>query len=348
MKKITITEIAHLANVSIGTVDRAINGRPGINPETKKKILAIAQQHNYQPNRLSKALAHHKQVRIGVITLPTNNPFVNTLIHSAKSEETALYDYGCRLVIRSLTHIDTRQEAELISRFIQDGIDALAIGGIDHPKIVDAINRAVEHDIPVAAFNTDVPESRRVCFIGQDLYRSGMVAAALLGKFMGGKGRLFILQGHHDISAHRERLAGFEAVVKTDFPQIEIAAIEECSDEDQIAYTKTKNILERDPTISGIYTVAGGSIAAGQVIKECRRAGTIKMVCNDYISGIRELLDSGIIDATILQDPITQGSLPIRLLFNYVFDGIKPDKEMYHTAIQVVTKYHKIPIDKNT
>ncbi|MDO4471239.1 MAG: helix-turn-helix domain-containing protein, partial [Bacillota bacterium] len=54
---ITVKEIAEIAGVSRGTVDRALKNRSGISPETKKKILKIAEKYDYHPNVIGTALA---------------------------------------------------------------------------------------------------------------------------------------------------------------------------------------------------------------------------------------------------------------------------------------------------
>lgn len=339
-KKITIPEIARLAKVSIGTVDRAINDRPGISPKTKEKILAIAATHGYRPNRLSKALANNRTVTIGMITLPETIPFVQRLIASAQAEAEELYDYGCRLQLHSLKSLNAAEEVRMIEALIDQRVDAIAVAGLDCPDITDAVNRAAESGIPVVTFNTDVPLGKRRCFVGQDLYISGEVAADLLGKFMGKRGDLFILQGCHDVAAHCERLKGFLHVVEKEFPRINVIGIEECHEDNDIAYQKIKEICVKEPGISGIYVVASGNIGAGQAIRESGLAGQISFVCNDYVDGTKELLRDHVIDATILQDPETQGRLPVKILFDLVFDRIEPAREVYRTAIQIITHYN--------
>ena len=59
---ITAQKIAELAGVSRGTVDRALKNRPGVNPETKQKILDIAQKYNY--NYLSQSIVYYFQLHI--------------------------------------------------------------------------------------------------------------------------------------------------------------------------------------------------------------------------------------------------------------------------------------------
>ncbi len=341
MKKVTITEIAKLANVSIGTVDRAINDRPGISPKTKEKILKIANENNYRPNRLSKALANNKIINIGMITLPEANPFVKTLIENAEFEAASHYDYGCRLTIKSLKSFDVDEEVDIIQSFIDNKIDAIAIEGLDHPKIIKKINLAIENNIPVVTFNTDVPLSKRLCFIGQNLFQSGEIAATLLCKFMGRAGDLYILQGYHEVSAHSERLQGFLKIVEKDFPHVNIVKIDECFDDNKTAYDLTQKAIQKHPEISGIYVVASGNIGAAKAIAKNNAAGHVNFVCNDYVNGVKELLEQDIIDVTILQDPKTQGSLPVNILFKAVFDKVKPVRKIFHTQIQIMTKHHE-------
>ncbi|MCZ9885409.1 helix-turn-helix domain-containing protein [Brachyspira hyodysenteriae] len=57
----TIREIAKLAGVSIGTVDRALNNRGRIDHDVEQKILDIAKSLNYKPDKIAKSLAIRKK-----------------------------------------------------------------------------------------------------------------------------------------------------------------------------------------------------------------------------------------------------------------------------------------------
>src|SRR5436305_14970331 len=65
-KQSGIPLIAKLARVSIGTVDRALHGRPGISERTLKRILKIAHQIGYKPNPAARALSTGRHLRIGI------------------------------------------------------------------------------------------------------------------------------------------------------------------------------------------------------------------------------------------------------------------------------------------
>ena len=70
----TVQTIAREANVSVGTVDRALNNRGRINEETRRRILEIADQLGYHPNKIASALGRQRKLRIAAIT-PCNPYF---------------------------------------------------------------------------------------------------------------------------------------------------------------------------------------------------------------------------------------------------------------------------------
>ena len=67
MSQITLKQIAERAGTSVGTVDRALNNRGRISPSTKEKIIKIADEMGYQPNKIASALSRSKRLRIAVI-----------------------------------------------------------------------------------------------------------------------------------------------------------------------------------------------------------------------------------------------------------------------------------------
>ena len=79
----TIAEIAKLANVSIGTVDRVLHKRGRVAPETIQKVMALVDDYGYQPDTFARNLKLSKEFRIGVL-LP--------LLHSEYGYWNLIYD----------------------------------------------------------------------------------------------------------------------------------------------------------------------------------------------------------------------------------------------------------------
>ncbi|MCC3267590.1 LacI family DNA-binding transcriptional regulator [Arthrobacter gengyunqii] len=92
-KRVTIADIARLAGVSPGAVSFALNGRPGVSEQTRQRILAIADQHEWQPSSTARALVG---ARAGVVGFAVNRPartlgteaFFTDLIAGAQSSLT--------------------------------------------------------------------------------------------------------------------------------------------------------------------------------------------------------------------------------------------------------------------
>ena len=85
-RKITVKDLAQLCGVSIGTIDRAINNRGGINPETKQKILDAAAKYGYVKNQNARTLSSGSSNLIGVIIFNLKNEFPSALLTSIEAE----------------------------------------------------------------------------------------------------------------------------------------------------------------------------------------------------------------------------------------------------------------------
>src|SRR3977135_2532888 len=96
-----IHQIAELAQVSIGTVDRALHGRPGINEETRQRILQIARQVGYTPNLAARALSVAKaSARVGVCMPREIHYFYDQLWSGVLDEARRVGQLGIQFVNR--------------------------------------------------------------------------------------------------------------------------------------------------------------------------------------------------------------------------------------------------------
>jgi hypothetical protein len=120
---------------------------------------------------------------------------------------------------------------------------------------------------------------------------------------------------------------------------VEVAAVEEGMDDDFISYDRTLQTLKRHPDIQGIYAVAAGIRGLGKALGESGGAGGVRVVCNDLVPETTKLIAEGVIDASIVQDPISQGRLAVKILFDCLFEGRGPLREVYYTYTGIVTKH---------
>jgi len=117
----TIKDIARLCGISEGTVDRAINNRPGINEKTRQRVLEVARLLNYRPNRIAQSLATGRTMTIGIICFDLYNNFFSQLIDIIEANAKR-HEYFVNLI---LTHRDLNKEIEGIQYLIERNVDGI-------------------------------------------------------------------------------------------------------------------------------------------------------------------------------------------------------------------------------
>jgi ribose transport system substrate-binding protein len=201
------------------------------------------------------------------------------------------------------------------------------------------INKAVMAGIPVATFNSETAtENDRLFFVGADLYQQGQTAGHTMCQILNGKGKVGIITGFFAVEAHELRRKGFEDQVKSECPGVTIVGRVENQDDGGKAFTEAKDFMTANPDLAAIYVTAGGPFGAGEAIQQAGKAGQVHEVCFDFVDETMQLIQAGVIDATIGQDPFAQGHDPAVRLFNYIVGGVVPPYGQLITRADVVTK----------
>ncbi len=131
---ISTKKIAELCGVSQGTVDRALNNRKGINEETKKRILQVAEENGYKPNFYAQAMKMGKSKLIGIVLFDLDNQYFADIL-------TNIEDCASRKgysTIVMFTNKQTRRERECIESLVHMGVDGIVICPINQgPEFED-------------------------------------------------------------------------------------------------------------------------------------------------------------------------------------------------------------------
>lgn len=127
--RVTLSDIARIAGVSVTTVSRVLGGRAGevkISEATTSRILEIAREHDYRPNLFAKALRTNKSHLIGLVVWDFADPYYGALVVGA---QTTLARYGYTAVLSNANRSEDELCASLsrMGAFQTDG--ALVIGG---------------------------------------------------------------------------------------------------------------------------------------------------------------------------------------------------------------------------
>ncbi|QUI25372.1 LacI family DNA-binding transcriptional regulator [Vallitalea pronyensis] len=335
--RVTIKQIADLAGVSRGTVDKVLNNRVGVSEEVKRRVQRIANELGYRPNIIGKALSFQKRpIVIGVVIPVKSNPFFTEITEGIYKAYEDFKDFGLKIEMRETDHLNSQEQLDVLNEFHKMKVNGIAVPALDDTIIKNKINELVSDNIQVVTFASDIHNSNRLCFVGQDLYKSGQVAGVLMAKLLRNKGNVAIITGSFNMLAHNDRIEGFQSIVDT-LPDIKIIDIVECLDEDYIAHEVTNAVIEKHKDIDGFYIAAAGIKGFSQSI-EAHNYKDKAIISYDLTETTKVLLRNDVIDFTITQEPIEQGYKVIELLFEYVFKGIVPKEDFIKVKIRIITK----------
>ena len=155
-----IKDIAELAGVSRGTVDRVLNNRSGVSPQTAEKIKEIAKALDYRPNKAGLALAAQKKKnKIGIVLFSRNNPFFDEVSEGVQAKAQELADYGVTTLTRRV-EFDLAAQLAAIDELLDEGIHGLLLAPYNHPAIQEKIDKSPDPDDINSIITSD--EKRRL------------------------------------------------------------------------------------------------------------------------------------------------------------------------------------------
>lgn len=331
----TIKEIAALAGVSRGTVDRVLNNRGSVNPNTAEKIKEIAKALDYRPNKAGLVLAaSKKRLKLGVIIFSAENPFFSDVLDGINDKAEELAEYSCSVLIKQIP-INTDAQLKAINELVAAEVNGIALAPCNDNRIRIRINELFEQGIPVVTLNTDIENSKRIAYVGSHYTKSGATAAGLLRLMTNGEVSIGILTGSSDILCHTERIAGFSSTLAPYADHIHIISITETHDDEIESYEKTTKLLKEHPEINALYFAAGGVYGGCRAVSSLGLGHKLKIIAYDKAETTEDFLKNDILSAVICQQPHIQGKKPLDILFSYLTTGNAPDQEYNYTAVDI-------------
>ncbi len=276
-------------------------------------------------------------MRIAVLGLE-NNPFWIPVKQGVEAAAAELAPYGVTVdwIIPGETHT-ADNFAPGVEAAVAQGYDAIATiaGDAGMAPFIDA---AVAAGIPVATFNSETDATNsRLFFVGADLYLQGQTAARAMAQAIGGEGKVAIITGFFAVEAHELRRTGFVDTMAAEYPNVEIVGEVENQDQGDIAFTQAQDFMAANPDLKGIYVTAGGPFGAAAAVQDAGKAGEVWVVSFDFVDETMQYVQSGVIYATIGQNPFAQGHDPAIRLFNYLVAGDLPPCARLVTEAAIVT-----------
>jgi LacI family transcriptional regulator len=197
--RVTIRDVATMAQVSNQTVSRVINNRPDVAEETRQRVWQAIEELNYQPNAIARSLIQQRSFTLGVITagLQFIGPSQTLNGITKQAEET-----GYSLLLKELPHFRSNNTKPLINTLLARQVEGI-IWAV--PEIGDNLEQLPEVSIPIIYLT--MPERPDVSAVAVDNYLGGRMATRHL--IDQGYRQIAHLSGPLDWWESRQRQAGW-------------------------------------------------------------------------------------------------------------------------------------------
>lgn len=299
----TINDIARVAEVSLATVDRVLNARPGVREKTVLKVNKAIADLGYVRDTAAANLARGRIYNF-VFILPSNsNEFISLLEEHIEQLGRNLRHERTRLSFIRVAAFDPAALAAAIGGLDSASIDGVAIFGPETPSVRDSVIHLKERGVTVVSLVADIPSSDRDYYVGVDNVAAGRTAAQLLGRFLGARrGKVIVLTGSMLARDHLERRLGFDEVMARDFPQLDVLASLEGRDDPNLIERLMPETLAANENVIGIYSSAAGNEGLLRFFSSQSQNERPVVVAHELTTLSRDALDKGYFDAVISQD----------------------------------------------
>jgi len=195
------TDVARLAGVSQSAVSRTYQPGASVSDDTRRKVLAAADQLGYRPSRIPQIMLTHRSHFVALVIGGMYNPFYSSVLEAFTSR---LQAEGWQVLLVHVDNACTFDDVvpKLASYRVDAVVSALAILSEDSVRQLEQLR------IPVIAFNAPAFGDRVVSVSSDNMLAARLVADHLAAQ---GARRLGLIAGPQTSDAARERQAGFEA-----------------------------------------------------------------------------------------------------------------------------------------
>jgi len=244
----TLKDIAQRLNVSISTVSRAIRNSPDVKPETKKSILALVEEFNYQPNQLALSLRNKQTHTIGVL-VPNLDYVLSMMVRGI--DEIALESGYTVMICQS--NESYGREILNTRRLLDSLVDGLIISVSSETKTFEHFKKIQEKNIPMVLFDRVTPELK-VPSVRIDNEGGGFQATEHL--IEQGYKKIAILAGPENLEISNRRMDGYLNALRKHNIKIDESLIFHCDFNQDYAFFATQELLSMKKKPDAIFTIS--------------------------------------------------------------------------------------------
>ncbi|MCK3779190.1 LacI family DNA-binding transcriptional regulator [Ensifer sesbaniae] len=311
----TVHDIAAEAGVSLATVDRVLNNRPGVRGVTRDKVERAIATLGYVRDVAAANLAKSRSYPLVFVLPEGDNTFMRGLAAEVEAARARSAVERTAITVLSVPAFDAAALAAALEKARTLGPAGVAVVAIDAPEVVAAVDRLREDGIAVVTLVSDLPGSSRDHFAGVDNIAAGRTAGSLMGRFLGGReGPVAIVAGSMLVRDHRDRLEGFSAAMAESAPGRRLLPVVEGHDDPAEVEQLISKLVVDHADLAGIYSLGAGNRGLITALEKAGRQTDVCAIAHELTPHSRRALSSGTLDALLNQDAGHEVRSAIRVL----------------------------------
>ncbi|MGC1361035.1 MAG: LacI family DNA-binding transcriptional regulator [Silvibacterium sp.] len=318
-----IREIAAALRIPIGTVDRALHNRPGVNEKTRNRVLAMAEKLVYRPNLAARNLKLNRRLRIGVFLPKQISSYFDPLREGVRAAATDAHGLDVALDFAEYPRIG-KGDFELIESKASKHYDGLILTPGKSLQFVPLVKRLAAQNIAVIFVGSDLPGAERLASVTIDAEVSGGLAAELFSRAIQRDASVAVITGDLGTEDHAEKLGGFAATLAMVAPHLSLLPTVEIHERPEEAHDAVLKLIAKKPRVAGIYVNTANSLPILRALEERKLLDQIQVITTDLYPELVPLIRSGMVLASLYQRPYTQGKTGFETLMRYLVQHISP------------------------
>ena len=340
MSKVRIKDIAEIANVSIGTVDRVIHNRGEVSPATREKIQRLLREFDYKPDIAARSLALKRDIHLAVLMPKVVND------HTFWE----LPQQGIQRALKSLDHgqvslhhfyfdqMNREEFKTIVEHFPFETVEGVLFAPVFKEESNSFLEESGRKNLPVVLFNSKLESPSVRSFVGQNAYHSGYVAARLIyyGLEPGRDLAIVNMSARKDNYAHIiDREKGFRAYFNNRTKRHENLLSIDLNGADDKSLNEELEKIFRSNDIAGLFVTNSRVHKVARFLAETGREG-VRLVGYDLLPENIRFLKQDRIDFLLSQNPEEQAFLGLNSLYNLVVFNQEPKAKQW-LPIDIIT-----------
>lgn len=342
-KKVTIKDIANATGYSVATIHRALMDKEGVSQEAAANIKQTAQEMGYFANAVAAALKR-KQINIAVV-LP-NHEIYGKYFYSYISQgwqdyfkkHCSGFNINCvEYLFDCNVSNDEEMQLEMLNQVWKErggDLDGLLTCPVSNSeRLSRAIERFSLTGTTVVLIENDLRDSGRLCCITPSeevAIPSGALAAEVMCKCVHeSTGTVLIASGNDNSLAHVLTMKGFVDFIRSNRPGLEIVKCPYTQDLDAFLAHAQQIISQCDNLVAAYAARAQACAPLASAIAATEKGKNAFVIASDLFHETAQLLENGIIDAVISDDPYEKGVLAMESLVNRLIRNAQPELDVF-------------------